>query len=486
MSPIFRSILPIFLPVLAIAQVVIRPGDIPRQGGTFADYWAATDTTDGIAVDPGQAGEDRFWDFSDYQFDTIERDSLLDREDAPSAEAFPTANRIVRTLAGAPGDLFASDLQYEAVTDSGWYLLGFDGEGFGGEPMPVVFPNPPEMLDLPAEYGAAWDIGARFEIGFPAPDTLAALFDSVYIRLTLGGDSELDAWGTLRFSGGDMPVLRQRTTLGGRITVVGTRVIFNRRVEVELPFGFEIPVSIAYRFLSPGVGEIASITSLPGENDPDFQVAGSIRVRRVIPALAVDEPLLAFGIVHPGNAGTGTLHIANRGEGAGRITEVTFSGGLGSEIELLTPLPVIVPPDSSARLRFLWSPQVEKSLFPERVFLHHNDPELENPLSIPLQGATPDYAAVPDETAPVPTGHLLEAFPNPFNGLLTIRFSVPTAGIGNLLKLTDVNGREIAQRRLPFSIGITAFDLHDYPAGLYLIELRSSGTSLIRAVYLVK
>jgi len=412
---------------------------------------------------------------------------LVDPQEAPDIDQFQSANRVVISDANQLGIALGSGCQYEAVTDSGWYMLGL---ATGGALLqgPMIYPTPLVILPMPAEYGQAWQIGFRYELGFPAPDTLmGGILDSVFVRLTIGGSAELDGWGIVRFSGGEVQALRQKISTGGSITLVGTRVIFGRRVEVEIPLGLEIQASQTYRWFAADVGEIASITSMLGEQDANFILASAIRVRRIIPAMTFPQGPLSFGEVHVGNSGMAQLSFSNHGEGIGIISRVEFSGGVGAEMEVITALPFVVPPDSSGRIRFLWTPTQERTLQGESLLLTHNDPTAQNLLTLPLIGNTPAFG-VDLSTEPLQTFSLGENFPNPFNATTTVPFSLSQDGRVRLM-LADALGRQIKQlAKGDYSAGShnISVDLHDMPAGLYWLKLEAGGRSAARPILLLK
>ncbi len=487
---LFRTIalITILISAQAGAQVVIHPRDIPNVPGMILTYYTNSDTANGIEVDVGQSGEDQHWDFSGYAFNEVTNDTIIDPEEAPDRETYPDANRVIISPSNELGlDIGGGGVQYEAVTDTGWFMFGVVG-GIGGFELPVDFPTALQILPLPAEFEDSWEIGGRFEFGLPAPDTLlGGILDSIYIRIAIGGFSSIDGSGIVTYSGGDLPTLRQHISVGGNVTVVGTLMIFGRRVEQEV-FRQEMLASQTYRWLSPSLGEIARITSLTGEADPDFNRAASIRVRRVIPELAFPNPPLAFGVVHVSNAGMALCRIRNSGEGVGSISRIEFSGGLEREIEVITALPMLIEQDSAATLRFLWSPSEEKSLWPNTASVYHNDPALHNPLVISLQGATPEFESVHREGAGTPKQFTLHPVsPNPFNSQTTIRYGLPEAGMVEI-SLVDMSGRSsrmIFTGNKPAGSRSMILAGSDLTAGLYFVRLKIGNRSLVTsAVYL--
>lgn len=493
-----RIVVAAFVAIVAVtsnAQVVINHGDIPRQPGSVVAYWTATDQVNGIEVDVGNAGEDRLWDLTAYQFDEVAYDTLVDPAVAPDSESFPDANRVLNSASNDLGLNFGTGYQYEVLADSGWYMLGVAGGAILNQP--IVYPTPMVILPMPAEYGASWDIGVHYQLGMPVPDTLRGMLgqvgdfvDSLYVRINLGGTASLDGWGIVRFSGGDVRALRQKISTGGRIAVVAVgRLPFIGRFEQEIPgLGYNIEALQTYRWFSAGIGEIASMTSRVGEQDPNFNMAAQVRVRRIVPDLAFGQNRISFGEVHVGNAGIASYTLRNSGEGVGIISRIDFTNRLGEEIECITDLPLVISPDSSARLRFLWSPQEEKSLVGQQMLLYHNDPDTVDPLPVELAGQTPNYDGVATTAGGISGFELVSVYPNPFNGETTASFALTTGG---LVKLTVVDGAGRSVRQVSncwYAAGEQhqLIDLADLPSGSYLLDLRYSGRSYFQRLNLVR
>jgi len=477
------------IPLYSNAQPVIRPRDIPNQPGVELAYWTAADTVNGIQVDVGQAGEDRVWDLTAYQFEDVTFDTLLDPEAAPDRETFPTANRVLHSTANDLGLNLGTGYQYEIVADSGWYMLGVAGDA-GILDRPLAYPTPMMVMPMPAEYGAEWDIGTQIRFGFPPPDTLremlgelAAFVDSIYIQFELGGAASLDGWGIVRFSGGEVRALRQKISTRGSITVLAVGRILGRRFEQEIPgLGYEIQASLTYRWFAAGVGEIASITSTMGEEDPNFNVASQVRVRRIVPQMVFPQDPLVFGEVAVGNSRAASLYFGNQGEGIGIISRIEFSDDLASEIEVLTELPNVIEKDSTARIRFLWSPLQERTLEGQWALIYHNDPTVNSPLSIALEGNTPNFNGVKGEAGIINEFSLNSIYPNPFNSTTTITFSVGQVSKPVSLRIYDLSGREVytAVAAPSGTAGEhrAVWNASGAPTGMYVVRLGGAGKTV--------
>ncbi|MBZ0264492.1 T9SS type A sorting domain-containing protein [bacterium] len=258
------------------AQVVIEAEDIPTEPGTETNFYLETMGDAGIEVDLGFDGPNREWSFLEGPTDNILVETLLDPEDTPFAEDFPNSNRVV-TGSGFFGIEIEGSFVYQRVAEDGWYLDGLGiGENEFGFEVPVVFEEPILLLPLPAEYDMEWEIGETFEYFYTA-DTLA--FDTLLVEIELGGFLDTDAWGSAEFPGGESDVLRLHSNIGLVVNGYAIQWIFGIRVVLPLGELYAIEAAHGYMWISPEHGEIASITSLPGETEPDFTEASSVRRR---------------------------------------------------------------------------------------------------------------------------------------------------------------------------------------------------------------
>lgn len=484
----------LFLCSSAISQVQIEQEDIPMEPGTAFTYLVIEANQDGIEVDLGGNGANQEWDFVDFNFEDTQTDSLLDPENAPDIEDFPDANRVLQTANALVGLGINEVLQYEVVSDSGWFMIGTVAVADDENPIPGIpfdFTNNPLIIaPLPLEFEDEWDLSVGLRNAIVPLEEWGeeiALLDSIVISVEIGGFSEVDAWGTVRFSGGEVEALRQHTRAGGQFSIIGVTEFMGRRIEVPV-FDYEMEASHSYRWISPEIGEILTITSMPGEQEADFNLAGSIRIRNIVPALEFPDDALNFGIVHLGNAGAANLIIQNEGEGMGVISDVDLSENIQDEIEVLTELPVLIDPDSVGTIRFLWSPDEEKSLEEEVIFIHHNDREFENPLAIRLSGFTPDYNSV-SESGFTPNQQMLsDVYPNPFNSEATVSFILPKSQSVKL-DLININGAiELELGHQIYTSGSHSLYLqaNTLPGGVYFLRLISNNEHQYRKVILLR
>jgi hypothetical protein len=184
----------------------------------------------------------------------------------------------------------------------------------------------------------------------------------------------------------------------------------------------------------------------------------------------------------------GQLVIRNSGEGIGSISRVAFTDSLEREIEVITQLPMIVEPDTLARLRFLWSPTIEKSLWPNTVSIFHNDPEQENPLVFLLQGATPEFQSVGDGQALPVHYEAVRISPNPFNGTARVNFQLETASFV-MLSIFNLKGEQVWSESLGYLLAgeqNRTLQAEDLASGVYLLRLNTGDRIFTSKIALVR
>lgn len=472
-------------------QIVIELDDIPTEAGTTQTFYVLSNLQ-GIEVDVGAEGGNQNWDFSGYIFDETENDSLINPEEAPDFETYPEANRLLLTSEPIIGLREGMYYQYEILADSGWFMIGSvildDGQGFGLN-FPLDFSeNPLVIAELPMEFEQEWDLSTGFSFSLPMNEDWGeefAIFDSVLFAIEIGGYSEIDAWGTVTYTGGEVEALRQHTMIGGVFRVAGVREIFGQRLELDL-FTFDLQVSHRYRWFTPGIGEIVSIISLPMEENPDFELAQKVRILRRVPEIEVANPNMDFGVVHQGNAGVAVLTVGNSGDGMAVIDSISFPENLIEEMECLSDIPVRVNPGEEENIRFLWLPLQDRDLAGEKIELFHNDPETYNPIIINLAGGTPSSAK---KNEVIPSDITLNRiFPNPFNSTTTISYSIPDRS-NITLNIYNTKGGIVdvlLNGVMPAGQHSVNWDANDYPAGLYFVQMESQNYSSIRKIVLVK
>ncbi|NQT34861.1 T9SS type A sorting domain-containing protein [bacterium] len=475
-----------FFPDSTLAQVEIGPDDIPTEAGSIFPFYVIADP-EGIEVDLGFSGEAREWDFTNYEFDEVEYDSLIAPEDAPNGEDFEDANRISLSSGGGIGLNFGDNYQYELINDDGWFLLGTGFGGGGNFSFPIIFPEPILLLPMPAEFDEEWDMTGAFAYGMLAPDTLLnGILDSVYIVIEVGGHAEIDAWGTVRFPSGEIETMRQHVLLGTEIYAVGVAYILEQRIEIPIDLGMSIEPTHSYRWFAPDHGLLVEINSLPGEEEGNFELAASIRVRYLAPELVFQEEQLEFGEVWQGGSNSESIMVANSGEGDGRIMRIEPAEEFAGQISWDVELPYTINPDEEAEITFRWQPEENGELETE-IEIFHNDPVLDNPLVVSARCIS--LLRIEDgRSLKTREFSLHQNFPNPFNSTTTIRYSLPYPSYVSL-QVYNLSGQLIntlfeGYRQAGFhSAKLTANNL---PTGLYFVRLNASDKVFMQKVMLIR
>ncbi|MBD3165630.1 T9SS type A sorting domain-containing protein [bacterium] len=275
------AVLLLALPFALLAQTSIEPDEIPSEPGSAFHFHSKTATMpdSGIIVDIDPPGGNYQWDFSEGPEDTVVVDSLLVIDETPFGEEFPNATRVVLGSGFGGLQIGGSIYRYEAIADTGWYIIGL-GIPFGEDGLAI--PLALQLGPMPLTFEEEWAVADTFEYIF-RPDTAQTDYK---IELIAGGMNEVDAWGTAEFDGGQEPVdvLRIHSSLGMELHLYVWVEVWpfpGFWFEVPLPEGIpdEIETTQSYMFYAPDLGEIATISSFPGEQNAQFDTAMTVRRR---------------------------------------------------------------------------------------------------------------------------------------------------------------------------------------------------------------
>lgn len=190
-----KHIFPIlFISSASFAQITVSHIDFAPPGRSFI---MAYDTA---SRQPGNAGVNQMWDFSDAQEIFIDTMAVSDPDTTPYSFYFPSANVCMQPFS-APG-------YYEyCVNDStGFYIQGLISVSPNYSDFSVF--NPPAVyFRWPMQYGDTFSDAFAFTsrsamLGSYEMDSMK--YDAWYNNRTT-----VDAWGQLTTSLGTFPVLRQ-------------------------------------------------------------------------------------------------------------------------------------------------------------------------------------------------------------------------------------------------------------------------------------
>lgn len=263
----------ILIASLGYGQIYINPDDFPNQTGLTLTFFSNTTTS--VMVDVGESGPNQTWNFTQGPEEQEVTEQIVRASETPFYDNFPNSNfcRLSNiNMFGIPGDVYT----YREISDQQLLLLGLGAEVME-YPLPIALGEGLLEYPMPLSYQDSWDNTINFDTVFtiPNPDTTIPL-DSVDVRieLTLGDQANVDAWGTLDGPMGNQEVLRVLHETGVEVTVSVWAII------IWLPVWDSSFVQFRYEWLTNEMGPIVTITSQPGETNPNFTDAS--RVLRLI------------------------------------------------------------------------------------------------------------------------------------------------------------------------------------------------------------
>jgi hypothetical protein len=254
----------------AQAQIFISPDDFPNVTGMTLTYY--TNITTSVLVNVGQSGANQTWDFREGPEEQQTQEQIIQTSTSPFYDQFPTANRTRLSDTnpfGFPGESYT----YREMSNQELRLLGF-GSLMNGMSIPIhLGATGIQEYPMPLTYHDGWQstVGIDTTFRIANPDTTIPL-DSLDIRVVaeLGDQDTVDAWGTLDGPLGSHQVLRVRHDTGVTATVYVWLIFF------WSPIWDTSYVEIRYEWLAQQYGPIVSISSQPGETNPEFTDASRV------------------------------------------------------------------------------------------------------------------------------------------------------------------------------------------------------------------
>lgn len=484
------------------AQVSFTALDIPATPGTSFEYLIEDDVT----VDVGSAGANQTWDFSQVGLFSIQNENIVDPATSPFIGTFPNANRV--TYGPVPFGLDdGPSWRYDLITMDQWTVQGISLyiEQLGGEfPFPFEIP----LMPLPLEMDDTWGIQLYREvtidvdmIPYPIP-----LLDEIRIEITIQGSNTCDAWGNVSLPGGDVDALRVFTNVGGYADAVGIYYLFGFPIEIDLGRVYELPVSLAYSWYSPGYGEVAFALSNSGETDPNFTEAASVRRMNLGPTpetIVLNAEPANSPVEIPAQGGTFDWSLGIVSTYQTPFTGVIWTTAtLPNDVEYpLQTVPVNLPALVNVTVPNLsqgvpgYAPAGDYTL---NVYAGPNQAQIIAHDSFgfsKLAAATADagasrwnargldqiettVAVSSEETVTTPTDFSLSAaFPNPFNPTTTLTLTLPEHAQVNAF-VYDALGRQVATlAQGSYNAGQHAlvFDGSQLASGMYFVSAAVDG-----------
>ena len=246
----------LLFPVPSNGQVSITAEDVLGLIGSAIQL--RVDESSMLSVDLGNTGANQDWDFTGLMpnDETSDR-SFLAPSGTPFEGSFPEANFTLRVTGFETDE--GTIFQYLRITPDKIELLGAGGIFTNPDTSVVVATPEAPFIPLPLSMGVTFSEVER--------DTLGniAVVGSIEIDST---HNVVDAWGVVHVGLGSFDVIRVRgeerdrteSYVGGQLVSTTFRQGYN------------------YEWVSPTNFVVVSISSLGGEQNPNFTVAGNIEV----------------------------------------------------------------------------------------------------------------------------------------------------------------------------------------------------------------
>ena len=241
------SIVFVFLPLSATAQITLSPDDLRLSLGMTWEQEIATvpSSLADTGFDIGSAGADQSSDLTGAIANSVlafVRSSVISLEQVPDATSFPDADYSVHNILTAPNVMGGTDeietYHYFRRSPVGDVLIG--AEGPAGQ---VAFPLVNMGTPWPLEFGKSWAVeNFSLDQTIPPGVTSSGLYDYQYA---------VDAWGEIQLPAGTFECLRVHQTGTGVVTFTG-----NEQFESWGEMTAEID---AYGWYARGIGAVAMV-----------------------------------------------------------------------------------------------------------------------------------------------------------------------------------------------------------------------------------
>ena len=241
------SIVFVFLPLSATAQITLSPDDLRLSLGMTWEQEIATvpSSLADTGFDIGSAGAEQSFDLTNSPANSIltfVRSSVIPLDQAPDAASFPNADYAVHNITTVPNATGGTDeietYNYFQRSAAGDVPVGAEGPA-GQVPIPLVDIGTP----WPLEFGKSWMV-ENFSLDQTiAPGvTSSGLYDYQYV---------VDSWGEIRLPAGTFDCLRVHQTGTGVVTFAGNAQLASLgEVTAELD---------AYGWYVRGIGAVAVV-----------------------------------------------------------------------------------------------------------------------------------------------------------------------------------------------------------------------------------
>lgn len=188
MKSFILSVVAILIMISVPAQITITYDDLLDVGDSVS--LAVVDSTP-PSFNPGPAGANMHWDFSDLVMDTTSTLAFIDPTSTPYGASFPGSNI---ALEGLIAEFGVEGYGYLTKNISVLQIDGFGGSYDIFEDVVAPMEPPEVMFDFPVNYLDSSSQTSIMDIRIESPEPPA---DSLRLKLVTTVVTEVDAWGEL-------------------------------------------------------------------------------------------------------------------------------------------------------------------------------------------------------------------------------------------------------------------------------------------------
>lgn len=210
------------------------------------------------------------------------------------------------------------------------------------------------------------------------------------------------------------------------------------------------------------------------------------------PDIRTDPRSLNFGDVNVYEEAYQNLRIINEGESTLTVSDAVL-GGQHPDVDYFSligwpDLPFNMEPSDYANVTVGFRPRDDGLFDDASLVINSNDPD-ESHLIIELRGRGVRPGSVDTYDSQIPTNYILyQNFPNPFNSLTNISFSIPHTSYVSL-SIYDVSGGivvRLVEKQLSAGYYTTTWNAKSSKSGIYFVKIEAEEFGAIKKVMLIR